>query len=138
MLCAMTVDVTVKTADPTAVVAATAEFPNIEVGVQVSGSFDPAGHVAASALPGGLVAAATHTGPIARLGHTHQAVRDWSTANGYRLAGPRWEVYGDPGSPAGDFAVEVPRALGAWFVGRKGRQLLVTALIECGERVTVH
>ena len=125
MLRAMTVDVTVKTVEPTptAVVAAAvtwAEFPamwgpmldevwsflrgsapdglykqghnimlykddvpNVEVGVQVSGSFDPACHVVASALPGGLVAAATHTGPIARIGDTHQAVCEWSKANGY-------------------------------------------------------
>src|SRR6266516_5421526 len=67
------------------------EVPNVEVGVQVSGSFEPAGHVVASALPGGLVATATHTGPIAKIGDTHQAVREWSKANGYRLAGPRWE-----------------------------------------------
>lgn len=33
-------------------------------------------------------------------------VRDWSQANGYRLAGPHWEIYGDPG-PSGDFDVQV-------------------------------
>lgn len=37
------------------------DVPSVEVGVQVSGSFAPAGQVVASALPGGLVAAATHT-----------------------------------------------------------------------------
>ena len=129
MLRAVTVDVTVKTVEPTptaVVVAATtwAEFPamwgpmldevwsflrggapaglyrqghnimlykddvpHVEVGVQVSGSFDPAGHVVPSALPGGLVATAMHTGPIAEIGDTHQAVCEWSKANGYRLAG---------------------------------------------------
>lgn len=149
MLGAMTVDVTVKTIEPTptAVVAAAttwAEFgamwgpmldqvwaflrggapaglskqghnvmlykddvPNVEVGVQVSGSFDPAGHVVASALPGGLVATATHTGPIAGIGDTHRAVREWSTASGYRLAGPFWEIYGDPDPSTGHFDVEV-------------------------------
>src|ERR1700721_3587683 len=106
MLRAMTVDVTVKTVEPTptAVVAAAttrAEFPkmwgalvdqvwsflrggapeglykqghnimlykddvpNVEVGVQVTGSFDSVGRVAASSLPGGLVATATHIGPV--------------------------------------------------------------------------
>jgi effector-binding domain-containing protein len=110
----MTVEVTVKTAEPTptAVVAAAttwAEFPkvwrpmldkvwgflrgdapeglyqhghnimlykddvpNVEVGVQVSGSFEPAGDVVASTLPAGLVATATHTGPIVKIGDTHQ------------------------------------------------------------------
>ena len=149
MLRAMTVDVTVKTVEPTptaVVVAATtwAEFPvmwgpmldrvwrflrggapkglyqhghnimlykddvpNVEVGVQVTGSFDPAGPVVASTLPGGLVATATHTGPVAEIGGTHQAVREWSTANGYRLAGPRWEIYGDPDPSSGQVDVHV-------------------------------
>jgi effector-binding domain-containing protein len=83
------------------------DVPNVEVGVQVSRSFDPTGHVIASALPGGLVATATHTGPIAQIGDTHQAVREWGTANGYRLAGPHWEIYGDPDPSTGHFAVEV-------------------------------
>lgn len=83
------------------------DVPNVEVGVQVSGSFDPAGQVVASTLPGGLVATATHTGPVAEIGDTHQAVREWSKANGYRLAGPRWEIYGDPDPSSGDFDVQV-------------------------------
>jgi hypothetical protein len=58
------------------------DVPHVEVGVQVTGSFAPAGPVVASALPGGLVATATHTGPMARIGDTHQAVREWSEANG--------------------------------------------------------
>jgi effector-binding domain-containing protein len=149
MLRAMTVDVTVKTVEPTptAVVAAAttwAEFPamwrpmldkvwsflrggapaglykqghnimlykddvpNVEVGVQVSGSFDPTAHVVPSTLPGGLAATATHTGPIAKIGDTHQAVCEWSKANGYRLAGPRWEIYGDPDPSSGHFDVQV-------------------------------
>jgi effector-binding domain-containing protein len=83
------------------------DVPNVEVGVQVSGSFEPAGRVVASALPGGLVAVATHTGPVAGIGATHQAVCEWSKANGYRLAGPRWEIYGDPDPSAGHFDVDV-------------------------------
>ena len=85
----------------------TDDVPNVEVGVHVSGSFGPAGHVVASALPGGLVATAIHTGPIAQIGDTHQAVREWSKANGYRLAGPHWEIYGDPHPSTGDFDVDV-------------------------------
>jgi effector-binding domain-containing protein len=83
------------------------DVPNVEVGVQVSGSFAPTGHVVASALPGGLVASATHTGPIAKVGDTHQAVCEWSKANGYRIVGPRWEIYGDPDPSTGDFDVDV-------------------------------
>ena len=48
-----------------------------------------------------------HTGPIATIGDTHQAVCKWSTANGNRLAGPRWEIYGDPDRSTGHFDVEV-------------------------------
>ena len=83
------------------------DVPNVEVGVQVSGSFDPAADVVPSALPGGLAATATHTGPTAKIGDTHQAVREWSKANGYRLAGPRWEIYGDPDPASGHFDVQV-------------------------------
>lgn len=81
--------------------------PNVEVGVQVTGSFAPAGDVVASVLPGGLVAAATHTGPVAGIGETHRAVGEWAVANGYRPAGPRWEIYGDPDRSTGVFDVEV-------------------------------
>jgi effector-binding domain-containing protein len=83
------------------------DVPNVEVGVQVTSSFAPAGPVVSSTLPGGLVATATHTGPAAKIGATHSAVREWSEANGYRLAGPRWEIYGDPNPSTGEFDVEV-------------------------------
>jgi effector-binding domain-containing protein len=79
----------------------------IEVGVQVTGPFDPVGQVTASALPSGLVATTTHVGPVAKIGDTHQAVREWSKANGYRLTGTRWEVYGDPDPSTGHFNVDV-------------------------------
>ena len=83
------------------------DVPHVEVGVQVTGSFDSVGRVAASSLPGGLVATATHIGPVSALGDTHQAVRAWSEANGYRPTGPRWEIYGDPDPSTGDFRVDV-------------------------------
>jgi effector-binding domain-containing protein len=83
------------------------DVPSVEVGVQVSGSFAAAGEVVASALPGGLVATATHSGPIAEIGDTHKAVREWSETHGYRLAGPHWEIYGDPDPSTGDFDVDV-------------------------------
>jgi effector-binding domain-containing protein len=87
------------------------DVPNVEIGVQVSGPFNAVGDVVPSALPGGLVATATHTGAIGRIRDTHEAVRHWSFANGYRLAGPRWEIYGDPGPATADFAVDVFWAL---------------------------
>jgi effector-binding domain-containing protein len=83
------------------------DVPNVEVGVQVTGSFDSVGRVTASSLPGGLVATATHIGPVTALGDTHRAVREWSEANGYVTAGLRWEVYGDPDPSTGNFPVDV-------------------------------
>jgi effector-binding domain-containing protein len=83
------------------------DLPNVEVGVQVAHSFDPAGEVVASSLPGGLVGTATHHGPVTQIGDTHDAVAERSKAMGYRLAGPRWEIYGDPDPSTGDFDVDV-------------------------------
>jgi effector-binding domain-containing protein len=83
------------------------DVPNVEVGVQVTRSFEPVGPVIASFLPGGQVATATHRGPVSEIGRTHLAVREWASANGYALAGPHWEVYQDPDPSTGDFAVDV-------------------------------
>jgi effector-binding domain-containing protein len=49
----------------------------------------------------------TFTGRVAKIGDTHHAVCEWSKANGYRLVGPRWEIYGDPDPSTGDFDVDV-------------------------------
>ena len=68
--------------------------PDVEVGVLVTGSFEREGRVIASELPGGEAATATHRGDYARLGVTHQAVRDFVAAHGRELAGPCWEIYG--------------------------------------------
>jgi effector-binding domain-containing protein len=70
------------------------DTPRVEVGVLVKGPFHTVGRVVASELPGGEVATATHCGDYARLGVTHDAVRDHAAAHGRELAGPRWEVYG--------------------------------------------
>jgi len=52
------------------------------------------GRMIPSELPGGEVATATHRGDYARLGVTHDAVRDYVSAAGRELAGPRWEIDG--------------------------------------------
>lgn len=87
--------------------------PNIELGVQVSGPFTPAGRVIASTLPGGLTATATHTGPVSEIGDTHLTVREWNKANGFRLTGTHWEVYGDPNLSTGDLEIDVFCSLAA-------------------------
>lgn len=82
------------------------DVPNVEVGVQVNGAFEPHGNVVPSTLPGGLVAMATHKATVGEIGETHRTVREWSEANGYGLTGVKWEVYGDPDS-TGHFDVDV-------------------------------
>jgi effector-binding domain-containing protein len=70
------------------------DTPQVEVGVELLVPCPLTGQVVASALPAGQVAMTTHYGPYARLAEAHQAVHDWSRAQGRRLAGSRWEVYG--------------------------------------------
>jgi effector-binding domain-containing protein len=68
--------------------------PDVEVGVLVSGAFQAQGAVIPSAVPAGEVATATHRGDYAKLGATHDAVREYAAAHGRELAGPCWEIYG--------------------------------------------
>ena len=70
------------------------DVPNLEVGVEVSGTITPRGRVKLSALPGGNIATTIHRGPYQGLSTAHQAVHDWCRASGLKVAGPRWEVYG--------------------------------------------
>lgn len=67
---------------------------NLEVGAEVDGEFDAFGDLYASQTPPGMVATATHIGAYDRLGDAHQAVNDACKAQGRRLAGPSWEIYG--------------------------------------------
>jgi effector-binding domain-containing protein len=71
------------------------DVPNVEVGVEVNAAFTSSGPVVASCLPAGEAAMTVHRGPYHLLGAAHQAVRAWCPANGHRIAGPRWEIYGD-------------------------------------------
>ena len=67
---------------------------NLEVGVEIDGSFTGHGEVVVSATPPGLVATTTHFGPYHLLHQAYDAIRTWCAANGQVLAGPDWEVYG--------------------------------------------
>lgn len=69
--------------------------PNIEVGVEVLGPFNPQGRVKMSSLPAAATAMAVHRGPYGKLGDGHDAIHRWAKAAGRTLAGPRWEIYGD-------------------------------------------
>jgi effector-binding domain-containing protein len=81
------------------------DVPNVEVGVEVAGSFAPLGRVVASALPAGRVAMATHRGSW-DVGPTHRAVIDECDRLGLARVGPRWEIYGHFNVP-GNEEVEV-------------------------------
>ena len=66
----------------------------LEVGVELQGPFAETDEVFRSATPGGPAAVVTHFGPYHTLGVAHDAVRTWCEANGHRLTGPNWEIYG--------------------------------------------
>jgi effector-binding domain-containing protein len=68
----------------------------MEVGIEVDRAFDPAGDVTASELPAGRVASMVHTTGYGDLHRTYTAIPAWCEANDESIAGPRWEVYGDP------------------------------------------
>jgi effector-binding domain-containing protein len=70
------------------------DVPHVEVGVLCSEPVPLTGRVQVSSLPAGRVATATHRGPYADLGNTHDAVLAWCAAHGHELSRTRWELYG--------------------------------------------
>lgn len=80
--------------------------PRVEIGVEVFATFRPAGNVVESIVPGGEVATNTSRS-YGGLGEAHRAVRDWCAEHGRALAGPYWEIYGDPDEATGAVAIEV-------------------------------
>jgi len=71
------------------------DVPNVEVGIEVAGSFASSDRVVPSELPAGQVATTVHRGPYDRLNEAHHAVRAWCLTNGHAISGTRWEIYGD-------------------------------------------
>ncbi len=71
------------------------DVPNVEVGVQVAGPFEPMGRVVPSVLPAGEVASTVHRGRYDALEEAHVAVKAWCGSHGHALTGVRWEIYGD-------------------------------------------
>jgi effector-binding domain-containing protein len=71
------------------------DVPNVEVGVEVDGSFVGNGRVVPSSLPAGRAATTVARGEIGpALAGAHAAVHEWCAANGHTPTGLRWEVYG--------------------------------------------
>lgn len=83
------------------------DIPNVEVGVQVEGPFEPSGRVVPSVLPAGEIATALHRGPYDALEEAHLAVRTWCAARRHELTGVRWEIYGDWHEDPNDLETEV-------------------------------
>ena len=79
----------------------------VEVGVQVTRTFEAAGRVVPSTLPAGEAAATVHTGTSSEIGAAHDAVLAWCAAQRRELTGVRWEIYGDPDPHTGHFDVAV-------------------------------
>ena len=72
------------------------DTPSVEVGAEVSGPFAASGRVVPSRLPAGRAVTAVARGAPSPKGlaKAHGAARDWASANGHRLTGVRWEIYG--------------------------------------------
>ena len=70
------------------------DVPNVEVGVEAAGPFEPVGRVVPSALPPGRAVTATHRGRYEDMGRAHRAVADTCERMGLERAGPSWEIYG--------------------------------------------
>jgi len=79
----------------------------VEVGVQVTKSFQSKGRVAASTLPATEAATTLHAGTPAELGAAHLAVLAWCREQRREVTGVRWEIYGDPDAQTGHFDVAV-------------------------------
>jgi len=73
----------------------TRESVAVEIGVEVSQAFAPAGEVVYTETPAGGAAVAEHIGPYGGLGKAHEAVIAWCDQHGYQRTGVFWELYGD-------------------------------------------
>lgn len=81
--------------------------PGVEVGVQVTKSFEATGRVVPSTLPAGQAATTVHQGPPSEIGAAHDAIRAWCATQRRELTGVSWEIYGDPDPRTGHFDVAV-------------------------------
>lgn len=66
----------------------------LEAGVELPEPFTEGDGIIRSATPAGLVVCVTHVGPYQSLGLAHVAIQEWCEAQGRKLAGPHWEIYG--------------------------------------------
>ena len=74
--------------------AATADQLTVDYCVGVTAPFAAVGAVVPLETPHGVAAMTTHYGDYGPLDEANAAILSWCRANGRRLAGPSWEVYG--------------------------------------------
>jgi hypothetical protein len=75
---------------------------DLEAGFPVSAPVEPAGDVAASALPGGRVARLVHRGSYEALGSSWARLLAWAEEQGLTHTGVFWEVYLTEPTPDAD------------------------------------
>lgn len=68
---------------------------DVEIGILVPRSFQAAGDVVPSELPGGEVVRTVHRGHYSTMRDSYERLEAWLAASGRRRAGPSWEEYGD-------------------------------------------
>lgn len=67
----------------------------IDFGVQVTRTFDDEGDIHCVMTPEGEVASTLHVGAYSGMKAAHEAIHAWIAANGRRVVGWSWEIYGD-------------------------------------------
>ena len=68
---------------------------DLRIGVRLSQPFAASGEVAPFETPAGEVAHVVYLGDYSRMKPAHDAIHHWVTAEGRKLTGASWEVYGD-------------------------------------------
>lgn len=68
---------------------------DIDAGVEAFTEFADHGDVRHVSTPSGEVATTAHFGEYSEMGPAYTALDDWCASAGRRVAGIRWEVYGD-------------------------------------------
>ena len=73
---------------------ATGNVLTVDFCVGAKALFAPVGAVERLETPHGMAAMTTHIGDYGRLAEANAAILNWCHAQGRKLAGPSWEIYG--------------------------------------------
>ena len=68
---------------------------DLRIGVQLARAFTTSGEVMPFETPAGAAAHVTHLGDYGQMKSAHDAIHQWVSAQGRKLTGASWEVYGD-------------------------------------------